>query len=120
MLAPSKATPRGPRPTLKVPSTAPSVARSLVTLLLPLFTTQMLAPSKANSKGPLPAGKVPRVAPLLESFVTLLLPEFATQILCPSKATPTGRLPTPKVPIEDLKRYEKIYRYCPAFAETEI
>jgi hypothetical protein len=41
MLAPSKATPRGFVPALNVPKLAPSPARSLVTLLLPLLTTHL-------------------------------------------------------------------------------
>ncbi len=30
------------------------------------------------------------------------------------------RITSPKVPMSDLKRYERIYRYFPAFAETEV
>jgi len=30
------------------------------------------------------------------------------------------RVASPKVPISDLKKYERIYRYFPAFAETEV
>src|SRR5260370_663662 len=37
---------------------APSLARSLVTLLLPAFATQMWAPSKAKNKGSVPTPKV--------------------------------------------------------------
>lgn len=47
MLAPSKAASLGWLPTAKVPTTAPSRARSLVTLLLPVFATQMCFPSNA-------------------------------------------------------------------------
>src|SRR5258707_10880953 len=41
-------------PTAKVPRTAPSLARNLVTLLLPLLATQMLEPSKATAYGAVP------------------------------------------------------------------
>src|SRR2546430_1382210 len=99
MLAPSKATPLGALPTAKVPSVDPSLAFSLVTLLLPKFATQMLAPSKATKTGPVPTAKVPSVVRLHCSLVTLLLPKFATQMLAPSKATPMGRLPTAKVQV---------------------
>src|SRR5438105_405822 len=99
MLAPSKATPKGSFPTAKVPSVVPSLARRLVTLLLPAFVTQMLAPSKAAPLGPVPAVKVPRVIPsLARSLVTVLLKLFATQMLAPSKAMPSGCFPTGKVP----------------------
>src|ERR1700730_4595354 len=54
MFAPSKATPRGLVPTLKVPRSVPSLARSLSTVLSALFTTQMLAPSKATPTGVFP------------------------------------------------------------------
>ncbi len=57
MLAPSKATPIGPVPTAKVPSVVPSLARSLVTLLLLKFATQMLVPSKATPIGAAPTLK---------------------------------------------------------------
>src|SRR5215468_5186758 len=98
-LLPSKATPLGCPPTEKVPSTEPSLAFSLVTLLAPVFVTQMLAPSKATPTGPLPTAKVPNRAPsLARSFVTVLSFKFATQMLAPSKATPWGPPPTVKVP----------------------
>lgn len=48
MFAPSKVRPTGPTSTLKVPSTAPSLARSLVTFALLEFVTHTLAPSKAT------------------------------------------------------------------------
>src|ERR1017187_5064945 len=54
MLAPSKAIPKGFGPAGKVPSTAPVLARSLVTLLPPKFATQILAPSKATPTGLVP------------------------------------------------------------------
>src|SRR6202030_1089885 len=54
MFAPSKATPRGLVPTLKVPRSVPSLARSLSTVLSALFTTQMLAPSKDTPTGGFP------------------------------------------------------------------
>src|SRR6267143_562906 len=100
MLAPSKATPLGALPTANVPSVDPSLAFSLVTLLLDRFDTQMLTPSKAKPSGELPTAKVPRFDPSLAfSLVTLLPPKFATQMLAPSKATPMGRLPTAKVQV---------------------
>jgi hypothetical protein len=34
--------------------------------------------------------------------------------------TKRSRLSSPKVPTKDLKRYERIYRHFPHFAETEI
>src|SRR5271169_251352 len=57
MLAPSKAKLAGSVPTLKLPKTMPSLARSLVTVLLPKFATQMLAPSKHTPRGSLPTAK---------------------------------------------------------------
>src|SRR5437667_34277 len=51
MLTPSNATPWGCDPTGKLPRLAPSLACSLVTVLLPLFVTQMLAPSNATPTG---------------------------------------------------------------------
>src|SRR5260370_482406 len=48
MLAPSKAMSVGHAPTLKVPSVVPSLARSLLTLLLYQVVTHILAPSKAT------------------------------------------------------------------------
>src|SRR5258708_3699125 len=99
MLAPSKATPMGWVPTAKVPSVAPLLARSLVTLLLPSFATQMLAPSKATNPGHAPTAKVPSVEPSeARSLLTLLLAASVTQMLAPSKATPKGKNPTAKVP----------------------
>src|SRR5262245_41011756 len=81
----ARATPNGPLPTVNVPSTAPSLALSFMTLLLPLFATQMLAPSKAIPAAPSPTVKVPSTAPsLVRSFVTLLLKKFATQTLAPA------------------------------------
>src|SRR6202795_3564026 len=63
MLAPSKATPRGLPPTVKVPRSAPSLARSLSTVLSALFTTQILAPSRATPTGVFPtAMRVVRLA----------------------------------------------------------
>src|SRR5258705_190387 len=95
MLIPSKATPTGWIPTVKVPRRAPSLARSLVTLLLCVFATQMLAPSKATAVGRLPTLKVPCTAPsLVRNLVTLELSEFVTQMLAPSKARPIGDVPT--------------------------
>src|SRR5262249_62431634 len=49
--APTKATSWAPAGTLKVPSTKPSLACTLLTVLLPPFVTQMLAPSKATKEG---------------------------------------------------------------------
>src|SRR6266581_3455591 len=51
MMAPSKAKPSGEIPTVNVPRFLPSLARSLLTLLLLIFATQMLAPSKATLTG---------------------------------------------------------------------
>jgi hypothetical protein len=48
MLDPSKAIPNGCIPTVNVPCGEPSLARSLATLLLPEFVTQIFAPSKAS------------------------------------------------------------------------
>jgi hypothetical protein len=59
MLLPSNATPFGPEPTANVPRTVPSLARSLVTLLLPAFVTQMLLPSNATPYGLVPTTNVP-------------------------------------------------------------
>ena len=82
---------------MQVPTQTPSLARSLVTVLLPLFATQMLAPSKAMPMGLEPALNVPKTAPsLARSLVTVLLSLFVTQMLAPSKATPAG-VPTGKV-----------------------
>src|SRR5258707_620179 len=94
MLAPSKAMPPGPL-TGKEPRLAPSLARSLITVLGFAFVTQILAPSKTTPNGLAPTLKVPRLAPsLARNLVTLLLPPFDTQMLAPSKATPIGPLPT--------------------------
>src|SRR3990170_2992335 len=113
MLAPSKATPKGALPTPKAPRLAPSEARSLVTVALSWFATQMLAPSKATPKGALPTPKAPRVAPSeARSLVTLLLPEFATQMLAPSKATPKGALPTAKLAPFWLASYQRSRAIC--------
>src|SRR5205807_2284936 len=72
---------------------------SLLTVLVPLFATQMLAPSNPTPIGLLPTEKVPRLAPsLARSWVTVVLPSFATQMLAPSNPTPSGALPTEKVP----------------------
>ena len=62
MFVPSKATALGALPTAKVPSTVPSVARSLVTVASPLLATQMLAPSKTTPSGEEPTAKRPRKA----------------------------------------------------------
>src|SRR5260370_13876951 len=100
MLAPSKATPLGPEPTAKVPSTAPSLARSLLTVLPLLFVTQMLAPSKATPWGPAPTAKgLPGwgAPSLARSLLTLLL-LFATHMLAPSKAIAVGLAGTGKMP----------------------
>src|SRR5215472_3623228 len=95
-LAPSRATAAEHVPTAKAPSSAPSLARSLVTVLRP--ATQMLAPSKTSPLG-LGTVKVPSTVPsLARSFVTVPSRLFATQMLVPSKATPVGPLPTLKVP----------------------
>src|SRR5258708_22032532 len=48
MFAPSTASSAVLAPTLKVPSIAPSLARSLLTLLVYQVVTQMFAPSKAT------------------------------------------------------------------------
>src|SRR5215472_12988120 len=102
-LAPSKATAAEHVPTAKVPSSAPSLARSLVTVLRP--ATQMLAPSKTSPLG-LGTAKVPSTVPsLARSLVTVwpagLVPVSVTQILVPSETTPLRKLeaePTGKVP----------------------
>src|SRR5260370_1054057 len=100
MLAPSKATPMGWVPTAKVPSVAPLLASSLVTLLLLSFAAQMLAPSKATPKGKIPTAKVPSVVPSeARSLLTVLFESFATQMLPPSKATPVGSVPTGKLAV---------------------
>src|SRR5215467_6301542 len=51
MWEPSKAMPQGRTPVGKVPRVAPSLARSLLTVLSPRFVTQMLAPSKGRISG---------------------------------------------------------------------
>ena len=48
-----------PEPTAKVPWTAPSLARSLVTFLLLWLVTQTWVPSNATPTGPAPTAKVP-------------------------------------------------------------
>src|SRR5260370_1372793 len=99
MLAPSKATLRGVVPTTKVPSTAPSLARSLVTLLPLTFVTQMLAPSKASAKGLVPTIKVPSTAPsLARNLATLAAPPCTIQMLAPSKAISLAPPGIAKVP----------------------
>src|ERR1700733_8133854 len=49
MLAPSKAIPSGSAPTLKVPSSAPVLAASFVTLFPEVFATHILAPVKSQN-----------------------------------------------------------------------
>ena len=99
MLAPSKATPRGSVPTAKVPSTAPSLARSLVTVLLLSFVTQMLAPSKATPSGVRSHRKSPKhravAGPQLGHVVAAVVrhPDVG-----PVKGHASGTVPTPKVP----------------------
>src|SRR2546428_203809 len=61
MLVPSKAMPDGVVPTRKVPRVAPVNLSSLVTLLLPVFVTQMLVPSKARPVGAVPTAKLAKV-----------------------------------------------------------
>src|SRR5205807_2589127 len=78
------------------------LANSLVTVLSPLFVTQMLVPSKATAFGSLPTEYVPTTAPVLaNSLVTVLALKFVTQMLIPSKAAPASPLlllPLEKVP----------------------
>src|SRR6266511_3709505 len=57
MLAPSKAIPVGREPTGYVPRSAPSLARSFITLSLSSLPTHMLAPSNAKAIGLLPTAK---------------------------------------------------------------
>src|ERR1039457_5223090 len=72
---PSKVMPLGLVPTANVPKRVPSLARSLLALLLPVFVTQTLVPSKTTPCGPVPTPKLPRVVPsLARSFMTVLLP----------------------------------------------
>src|SRR5688500_10200901 len=98
MLPPSAATPNGPLPTAKVPSTAPA-ALSRVTVLLKLLVTQMLLLAKVNAIGRFPTANEPRLLPLVAlSLVTVLLLRFATHTLVPSKARPPGPVPTVYVP----------------------
>src|SRR5205814_10734520 len=80
------------------PTTLSPLARSLLTVLLPLFATQMLAPSKATPWGLEPTAKVPSSAPsLARSLLTSLLTAFVAQMLVPSKASAMGWVPTAKV-----------------------
>jgi DNA-binding NtrC family response regulator len=73
--------PDGSSPAGNVPTSAPSLACSFVTLLLLLLATQMLILSNANATGLLPTANVPSFIPsLARSFVTVLLWLFATQI----------------------------------------
>src|ERR1700693_5703496 len=99
MFAPSKARAKGCAPAAKVPSTCPSLALNLVTVLSAQFATQTSAPSKATARGSFPTAKVPRAEPsLARSLVTELPWKFVTQMFAPSKAAPVGLLPTAKVP----------------------
>src|SRR5690349_19079655 len=115
MSVPSNATPMGPFATGNVPNTMPSLARSLVTALLPpaLFVTQILAPSNAKSnKDPDPAAKAPSTVPsLARSLVTELLEPFAIQMFAPSKATPLGLCPTAKLVVR-LAGYHRSRATC--------
>src|SRR5579859_3372328 len=91
-LAPSKATPAGICPTPKVPSTAPSNARILVTLLLarPLFATQMNPPSKARPSGAVPTGIIRSTTPSVpRTLYTLLLSRLVTQMLTSPRLPPS-------------------------------
>src|SRR5258706_324968 len=100
MLAPSNAAEKGETPTGKLPRVWPSLARSLVTLLLPWSAPHTLAPSKATPVGEFPAAKVPSTAPsLARSFVTVLASAFDTHILLPSKTTSPAPLPTANVAV---------------------
>ena len=60
MLLPSKTAREGLSPALKVPSKAPSLERSFVTVPV-WFTTHMLSPSDASPDGEVPAGNVSTV-----------------------------------------------------------
>src|SRR6478672_2507321 len=83
---------------VNVPRAAPSLARSLVSVPLDEFATQMLDPSKAIPMGELPTTKSPSTPPsFARILVTVLLPVFVTQILAPSNATPVGLPSTAKV-----------------------
>src|SRR5579863_1281194 len=94
ILAPSKAMPSAPYPTVYVPRTVPSEARNLVTVFAPLLVTQTLAPSNAVAIGLSPTGKVPSVLPsLARSFVTVpgpVLGLFGAQMFRPSKVIHPG------------------------------
>src|SRR2546428_759863 len=91
---PSNARPNGPPPRSMLSSTAPSAARSFVTLSPPLFATQMLLPSNTTSVAPSPVGNAPSRVPSFASFITVWLKKLATHTLVPSNATPNGPSPT--------------------------
>jgi len=88
-------------PTLKVPSTVPSLGRNLVTVPPSLSATQILVPSNATAVGFAPMAKSPSFLPsLARSLMTVPIPSLfiATHTLAPSNAIPRGSGPTPKIP----------------------
>ena|SRR6266567_4267058 len=85
IFSPSKASPLGLAPPVNIPRDTPSLARSLLTLLLMVFVTQMLAPSKAMWNGYCPTRKVPRTAPSLARNLVTLSGKFVTQMLAHQK-----------------------------------
>src|SRR6202790_139099 len=98
MFAPSKATPRGLVHTLKVPRSAPSLARSLSTVLSALFTTQILAPSRATPTGVFPtAMRVVRLA-LYQCRVAIWI-GFLVELTTPFCANLTTRIAVGNTPV---------------------
>lgn len=88
--APSKVMPTGWPPTLIVPRVLPSLAGSLVTVLLKRLPTQMFTPSK-TPEGNSPTPNVPRTMPwLASSLIAVALAWFVTHMFVPSKATANG------------------------------
>lgn len=95
MLAPSKATPTGPVPAAKVPSRAPSLARSLVTLLLAPLAPRCCCRQKLFQRGnPLQTFLAPCHrwgAALPKRGRDSCRCSRLTQMLAPSEATNAGR-----------------------------
>ena len=102
MASPSKAMPTVLLKPKNVPSSVPSLARSLVTWLFPFRVTQIFSPSKARQLGVPGMGISSSTVPPRLTFITesslLPIPVLATQMASPSKAIPRGKVPTEKVP----------------------
>src|SRR5207245_6495434 len=104
-----------------VPSSLPSLARSLLTVLLSKFAVHMLAPSNATLKGNLPTGKVPSNLPsFVRTLVTVLPPVSVTHTWKPSNAIPDAKDPGSKRLIDWLTSYHFRSAICCGFNEDLV